>query len=93
MGDYNLREIGDRVSSLIKEMRITQDKVAENIGIHPSSLSYIVRGKRMPNSQKIANLSRYLRSTPDYILNGVEPRLYDWDNIEGNNLFPSGPFK
>ena len=49
----------DRISNKIKESGLKQYKVANDIGIHPMSLSRILRGERnLTNSMKIRLFTR-----------------------------------
>jgi transcriptional regulator with XRE-family HTH domain len=65
--------IGSRVRHLRKLRGYNQEALAALVGISQGSLSLIEKDKtEMPSGATLAGLCKHLRTTPDYILSGVE---------------------
>ena len=65
--------IGSRVRHLRKLRGYNQEALAALVGISQGSLSLIERDNtEMPSGATLAGLCKHLRTTPDYILSGVE---------------------
>ena len=65
------RLIGLRIMQRRKELRLSQEKLAEKLGISKNHLSNIERGKYMPTTECILKISSILGNTPDYYLVGT----------------------
>ena len=63
--------IGLRIMQRRKELRLSQEKLAEKLGISKNHLSNIERGKYMPTTECILKISNILGNTPDYYLVGT----------------------
>ncbi len=63
--------IGLRIMQRRKELRLSQEKLAEKIGISKNHLSNIERGKYMPTTECIFKICSAMGNTPDYYLVGT----------------------
>ena len=65
--------IGSRVRHLRKLRGYNQEALAALVGISQGSLSLIERDNtEMPSGATLAGLCKHLRTTPEYLLSGVE---------------------
>ena len=60
--------MGDRVKELRKKRRLTQEQLAEKIGISLQYVSEIERGLSMPSMQVFLKLLEVLDASADYLL-------------------------
>lgn len=67
--DYLIR-MGERISIRRKERGITQEQMAEKMGVSLQTVSNIECGKKATNPENIAKICRTLNTTADYILLG-----------------------
>lgn len=70
---YNpfLVEMGKRIYMRRKELCMTQEQLAERIGLTLQSISCIELGKKAIRPENLMNLCAALGTTSDYILTGV----------------------
>lgn len=62
--------MGNRISKLRKELRMTQEQVAEAMNISIQSLSCIELGKKAIRPDNLCNLCNVLKTSSDYVLMG-----------------------
>ena len=55
------KELGSKIKSIRKSKGLTQEQLAELIGIEPPSLSYIETGKFSPSIETLQKLSEVLQ--------------------------------
>lgn len=65
--------IADRIQQLRKKKGISQEELADRIGISRQAVSKWESGQTMPDLEKVILLSEYFEVTTDYLLKGVEP--------------------
>ena len=65
--------IADRIQLLRKTKGISQEGLAEQIGVSRQAISKWESGQSSPDLEKIILLSDYFETTTDYLLKGVEP--------------------
>lgn len=65
-----LIDMGNRIAKRRKELKLTQEKVAEAMNISVQSLSCIELGKKAIRPENLYNLSQVLNVSADYILSG-----------------------
>ncbi len=65
-----LVQIGKRIASRRKELNVTQEQLAETIGLSLQSISCIELGKKGIRPENLINLCVALDSTSDYFLFG-----------------------
>ena len=62
--------MGIRIAQRRKELRLTQEQLAEKMGVSLQTISCIELGKKAVRPENLANLCTYLNVTADYILYG-----------------------
>ena len=68
--DAFLTDMGVRIAQRRKELRITQEQLADKIGVSLQTVSCIELGKKAVSPENLANLCKHLDVTTDYILYG-----------------------
>lgn len=68
--DVFLTNMGIRIATRRKELSLTQEQLAERMGISLQSISCIELGKKAIRPENLANLCRILDISSDYILLG-----------------------
>ncbi|MCI8323953.1 MAG: helix-turn-helix transcriptional regulator [Lachnospiraceae bacterium] len=74
-----------RIKELRLEKKLTQQALAEQLGINQTSLSKIECGASTPDALLLADLSRFFHVTTDYILLLSEERLAA-DSLLADNM-------
>ena len=77
--DVFLVNMGIRIAQRRKELRLTQEQLAEKMGLSLQSISCIELGKKAVRPENLANLCTYLDVTADYVLYGKrnEQQMHD----------------
>lgn len=65
--------IADRIQSLRKNKGISQEELADKIGVSRQAVSKWESEQSLPDIEKIMLLSDYFAVTTDYLLKGIEP--------------------
>lgn len=65
--------IADRIQNLRKSKGISQEELADKIGVSRQAVSKWESEQSLPDIEKICLLSDYFDVTTDYLLKGVEP--------------------
>lgn len=68
--DNLLREMGNRIYDRRKQLRLTQESLAEAAGITPQTVSAAELGKKALRPENIINICSALDISPDYLLLG-----------------------
>lgn len=68
--DNLLREMGNRIYDRRKQLRLTQESLAEAAGITPQTVSAAGLGKKALRPENIINICAALDISPDYLLLG-----------------------
>lgn len=68
--EVNCELIGRRIRQRRKEKHLTQEDLAERIGLSKNHVSNMERGKYLPTTQTFLRLCDVLGETPDYYLMG-----------------------
>ena len=68
--DVFLVNMGVRIAQRRKELHLTQEQLAEKVGLSLQSISCIELGKKAIRPENLANLCSHLGVTADYILYG-----------------------
>lgn len=66
----NAKEIGKRIRVLRKGRRLTQEKLAEELGMQANSIARIEGGVRVPSIDLFVEISGYFGVTLDYLILG-----------------------
>lgn len=67
-------QIGKRIYKKRKEMRLTQEELADRSGLSQSFLACIERGEKGPGFDSIIRISCALETSTDYLLMGILSR-------------------
>ncbi len=70
MNGIDAREIGQRIKDLRKEKGLTQQELAELVGVSQNLISKIEPGMRVPSVDLFAELSRVFEVSLDYLVLG-----------------------
>lgn len=81
-------EIGKRIKIKRNELKITQEKLAEEIDVSPSYISEIERGTSISSLATIFNIANVLALNLDYLICGVTANNIDSTFSEILKLIP-----
>lgn len=70
-----LREMGIRIAARRKELRLTQEELAEKMDVSTQMISNLETGKKAIRPENLSKLCRLLDVSADYILTGKEHDL------------------
>lgn len=70
-----LSNMGTRISERRKELCLTQEKLAEKMGVSLQTISCIELGKKAIRPENLANLCLHLEVSADYVLYGKRSEL------------------
>lgn len=82
--DYNI--IGERIKSARKACNMTQENLAEKMGISIAFLSRIERGSSQINLKRLSQICAILGTTEGYLLNGVSNQSDSYLSVELSDL-------
>ncbi len=77
MKTVNKKEIGKRIQVRRTEFGLTQEKLAEYIGVSPSFISEIERGNRICSINVLVNIADVLELNLDNLINGLNEKNAD----------------
>ena len=66
-----LKEMGQRIMTRSKSLRLTQEELAEKIDVSTQMISNLELGKKAIRPENLAEVCRVLDISADYILTGV----------------------
>lgn len=72
--------IADRIQSLRKSKGISQEQLADVVGVSRQAVSKWESEQTIPDLEKIILMSEYFEVTTDYILKGIEPAALENDH-------------
>lgn len=72
--EINYIEMGRRVRRKRRELGLTQEQLAEQVGLSTSFIGFIERGEKAPSLDTMAKLADVLDMTLDYLVCGVRLR-------------------
>ncbi len=72
MDNFNLAEIGKRISERRKLMGLTQEQLAERMDVSIQMISNLERGVKAIRIDNLIRLSQILKISTDYILTGKQ---------------------
>lgn len=70
MTSEDLIQIGVRIVERRKELKLTQEQVAERMNVSIQMISNIERGKKAIKIENLLKLSNILKTSTDYLLTG-----------------------
>ena len=68
-----LVQIGNRLYKRRKEMKLTQEKMAERLGMSPAFYGAVERGRKRLSIEKMLLVYEQMGMNPDYLLAGERP--------------------
>lgn len=83
MGDEKLlREIGKRINVRRKELRFTQEQLAEAMDVSVQMISNLELGKKAIRPENLVKLCEVLAVSADFVLRGINTRIELTDFIK-----------
>lgn len=73
-GDDFLKKMGQRILARRKALGMTQDDLAEKIGVTPPMISNLEKGKKAIRPDNLANVCKALGISADFVLYGANTR-------------------
>jgi transcriptional regulator with XRE-family HTH domain len=72
---------GNRIAQLRDEKRLTQEELAQKIGINRAALSHYENNRREPDYETLQRIASYFQVSIDYLMGGVQdtPKITDPD--------------
>ena len=83
--ELNYSEIGGRVASKRRELQLTQEVLAEKTDMSINQISNIENNKSIPSIETILKLCQILKTTPDYLLLGID-KGYNINEIVASSM-------
>lgn len=71
-----METLGEKIKKILEEKGMSQRKLAQKMGISPSSLNQYVRGRKNVGLKIILKLCKTLDVSSDYLL-GLETKTYE----------------
>ncbi len=68
LGEDDLKIYGARVEAARKEKGLTQEELAERVGVTQSMITHIEKGKKKPSLDKAIAIARELDTTVDRLI-------------------------
>ena len=76
MGDAEfLQEMGRRIMVRRKGLQLTQEELAERMGVSTQMISNLELGKKAIRPENLSRLCGILQVSSDFILNGLDARI------------------
>lgn len=76
----------DRLKEIRKKLKMTQDEVAEHLGILRQSYSAYERGVSVPDARQLKRLADYFDVSTDFFFGGLSPELKSAQNAQEQRL-------
>jgi len=73
----NLMSFGERLLKRRKTLKVTQQDLANALGVTPQHISLIEQDKAAPSLNLVAGLAKELGVTTDYLISGQESIITD----------------
>lgn len=82
MYQINYEEMGKRIRARRKELKITQEKLSEKVGVGPSHFGQIERGEDKCSLTVIVNIAIALNLNLDTLIRGIDEQNTDTAFLE-----------
>jgi transcriptional regulator with XRE-family HTH domain len=76
----------EKLKEIRKKKKITQDEIAEHLGILRQSYSAYERGVSLPDAKQLKRLADYFGVTTDFFFGGISPALQSAQNEREQKL-------
>ena len=80
--NFGKNEIGKRIAEYRRERKLTQEELANRIGISAQALSQYERGMRYPDIEILKSLCTVLGVSSDYLIGLKETKINEIDDVE-----------
>ena len=80
--NFGKNEIGKRIAEYRRERKLTQEELANRIGISAQALSQYERGMRYPDIEILKSLCTVLCVSSDYLIGLKETNINEIDDVE-----------
>ena len=65
-----MKNIGERLSHLLKQNGMTQRELAKKVNVTEAAMSRYMQGTRVPRAETLSKMAKNLNTTTDFILTG-----------------------
>ena len=79
--------IADRIQNLRKSKGISQEELADKVGVSRQAVSKWESEQSTPDIEKIIIMSEYFEVTTDYLLKGIEPQKEEGEKKSDARIF------
>lgn len=69
-GKIFMKNIGERLSHLLKQNGMTQRELAKKVNVTEAAMSRYMQGTRVPRAETLSKMAKNLNTTTDFILTG-----------------------
>jgi transcriptional regulator with XRE-family HTH domain len=77
---------GEKLKTLRKGLNLTQQQLAERVGVAKSVVSYYESGDRYPSYDVLIKLARIFHVTTDYLLDVEKKRILDVSDLSEDDI-------
>ncbi|MCR5449772.1 MAG: helix-turn-helix domain-containing protein [Solobacterium sp.] len=85
-------KLSDRILELRRQKGISQEELADKLGVSRQAVSKWESEQSTPDIDKIILMSEYFGTTTDYLLKGIEPAARSTEKKAGNALSVMAPY-
>ena len=71
--------IGQRINELLAQNKTMQKELADHLGIQHNTISYYLKGERVPDYPKLVAIAEYFNVSTDYLLGRTDTKTVDKD--------------
>ena len=79
-------EFGKKLKDLRKSQKLTQQQLADRIGVAKSVISYYESGDRYPSYDVLIKISRIFHVTTDYLFGIERKRILDVSDLSDSDI-------
>lgn len=77
---------GDKLKELRKGQKLTQQQLADRIGVAKSVVSYYESGERYPSYDVLVRIAHVFHTTTDYLLDIKRERVIDVSGLSEDDI-------
>lgn len=77
---------GDKLKQLRKSQKLTQQQLAERLGVAKSVVSYYESGDRFPSYDVLVKIAHTFHVTTDYLLDMERKRILDVSDLSEEDI-------
>ena len=83
---YLIVTFGEKLRTLRKGMNLTQQQLAQRVGVQKSIISYYESGERYPSYDVLVKICRIFHVTTDYLLDIEKKRILDVSDLSEEDI-------